>query len=244
MLLMALHRAIEVGVLGDYHLKGGAAIEVRQGFGARATRDVDIEIPVALDQLTTAFAAAITIGCSDFTFVLRRNERAVRDDAVRVLVAMSYLGKPWATINVDLAPAQPGDLADRLPLMVVEFPEIAGEVRTMKTEFQMAQKIHAATTPDLPNYELPYARHVVDVLYLASTGVDPLAVGAACQAVFDVRSANDDRTWPPPVVSLPERWIADYAVTLDGYGMQLRPEFEADDDDIADYMVTYAINER
>jgi len=224
MLLMTLHRAMEVGVLEDYHLKGGAAIEVRHGFGARATLDVDIELPVPLAQLTTVFASAIAVGCGDFTFALRPGERPVREDAVRVSVVMNYLLRRWATMSVDLAPAQPGALADSLPLLAVEFPDIAGEVRTMKTEFQIAQKIHAVTTPDPPDHRLPYARHVVDVLYLAGMGVNPAVIGAACQAVFDARSVSDGRAWPPPATVLPERWIADYGVTLEGYGMALPPE--------------------
>jgi Nucleotidyl transferase AbiEii toxin, Type IV TA system len=224
MLLMTLHRAIEVGILEDYHLKGGAAIEVRHGFGARATLDVDIELPVPLAQLTTVFASAIGVGCGDFTFALRPEERPVREDAVSVSVVMRYLLRPWATISVDLAPAQPGNLADSLPLLAVEFPDITGEARTMKTEFQIAQKIHAVTTPDPAGHLLPYARHVVDVLYLASTDVSPSVIGAACQAVFDARSVHDGRSWPPPAIVLPERWITEYGVTLEGYGMALPPE--------------------
>jgi hypothetical protein len=161
MLLLALHRAIEDGILNDYHLKGGVAIEVRHGFGVRATTDLDIELPYTIHELRTVFATAIAVGCGDFSFDLLPGVRPIREDAVHVSVAMNYLGRRWATINVDLAPAQPGDIADHLPLMVVEFPEMAGVARTMKTEYQIAQKIHAATTPDRPDYQYDYARHVV-----------------------------------------------------------------------------------
>jgi len=223
MLLLTLHHAIEEGALDDYHLKGAAAIEMRHGFGVRATTDIDIELPCRIHEVTAAFAAAIAVGCGDFSFDLLPGVRPIREDAVRVSVAMKYLGRRWATINVDLAPSQPGDVADHLPLMVVEFPEIAGVARTMKTEYQIAQKIHAATTPDRPDYQLDYARHVVDVLYLADEGPDLFAIGAACQAVFDARSATDGRTWPP-VVELPERWIAEYGTTLSAYDMDMPAE--------------------
>jgi hypothetical protein len=223
-LLTTLDRAKRLGILEDYHLKGGAAIELRHGFGVRATRDIDIEIAVPITELTTAFASALAVGCGEFTFALRPGERAVREDAISVAVVMHYVGRPWATISVDLAPAQSGVLADDLPLIIVEFPDITGDVRTMRTEFQMAQKIHAITMGDPPDYQLAYARHVVDVLYLSGTGVEPALVAAACQAVFDARAKNDGRSWPPPMVVLPERWIADYGVTLEGYGMPLSPQ--------------------
>jgi hypothetical protein len=210
MLLMTLHRAMESGLLDDYYLKGGAAIEVRHGFGARATQDVDLELPVPLDVIVPVFAAAIAVGCDDFTFELRGDARPVREDAVTVTVAMKYLGRAWGSIEVDLAPAQPGDVADTLPLASVEFPDLHGRVRTMRTEFQIAQKIHAITMPEPAGYPLKYARHVVDLLYLAGTGVDPATLAAACQGVFDARSAKDGRTWPPDAIILPERWIADF----------------------------------
>jgi hypothetical protein len=223
MLLLALHQAIEEGALEDYRLKGAAAIEMRHGFGARTTTDLDIELPCTIDELTAVFATAIAVGCGDFRFELLPGVRPIREDAVHVSVAMKYLERRWATIDVDLAPAQPGDIADHLPLIVVEFPDIAGVARTMKTEYQIAQKIHAATTPDRPDHQYDYARHVVDVLYLANEGSDLFAIRAACQAVFDARSAADGRTWPP-VVELPGRWIAEYATTLSAYNMGMPAE--------------------
>jgi hypothetical protein len=223
MLLLALQHAIERAVLDDYHLKGGVAIEMRRGFSARSTTDLDIELPYAIDELTAVFNAAITVGCGDFTFELLPDVRPIREDAVRVSVAMKYLGRRWARIEVDLASAQPGDVADHLPLIVVEFPDVAGVARTMKTEYQIAQKIHAATTPDRPDYQFNYARHVVDVLYLAGEGPDFFAIRAACQAVFDARSATDGRAWPP-IVELPKRWIAEYGVTLNAYNIDFPAE--------------------
>ncbi len=79
---------------------------------ARATRDVDVELPVPIDQLVDTFAAALETGYADFTFAPRPRAQAIRDDAVRVEVAMRYLNQPWATTDVDLAPAQAGDCAD------------------------------------------------------------------------------------------------------------------------------------
>jgi predicted nucleotidyltransferase component of viral defense system len=39
-----LERAIQEGILGDYYLKGGAAMELRFAQRARATKDLDLGI--------------------------------------------------------------------------------------------------------------------------------------------------------------------------------------------------------
>ncbi len=41
-LIAALERAVDAGVIDDYIVKGGAAIELRFGVLARATRDLDV----------------------------------------------------------------------------------------------------------------------------------------------------------------------------------------------------------
>lgn len=222
-LLATLERAVEQGVIDTYHVKGGAAIELRFGMRARATRDIDLELAVAIEQLPVVFAAALAVGYDDFTFALRTRPRAVREDAVHVEVAMSYRGLRWATIDVDLAPAQAGAFADTLPIGAAEIPSIVGNARAMKTEFLIAQKIHAATRPDEPDYQYYYARHVVDVLFLATTGVDLVDVRTACHAVFAARAAQDGRDWPPEL-DLPTRWLGDYDVTLREYDLSVRAQ--------------------
>jgi hypothetical protein len=215
------------GVIGDYPVKGGAAIELRFGTLARATRDLDVELPVSLAALRDVFASALADGLEDFTFAVRDRVRPVREDAredARVEVMMRYLGQPWATIDVDLAPAEPGNFTDPIAIISAELPAIASSARTMRTDFLIAQKIHAVLTPDEADYEYAYARHVVDVLFLPRTDVDLDRIRGACHVVFELRAQRDGRTWPPQVISLPERWIADYAATLDLYpDLALRP---------------------
>jgi len=127
---------------------------------------------VSLDALRDVFAAALAEGLNDFTFSVGDRVNPVREDALRVEVAVRYLGRPWATIDVDLAPAEPGDFADSIAIASAELPAMASSARTMRTEFLIAQKVHAVLTPDEPAYEYAYARHVVDVLFLAQTDVD------------------------------------------------------------------------
>jgi hypothetical protein len=224
-LIAALARAVDAGIIHDYIVKGGAAIELRFGTLARATRDLDVELPVPLEALRDAFAAALAGGLDDFSFTVRERVRAVREEALRVEVVVRYLGQPWATVDVDLAPAECGDFADPISVANAELPSVSITARTMRTEFLIAQKIHAALTPDEPDYEYGYARHVVDVLFLARSNVDLDSVRAACHVVFELRSSRDGRTWPPQTIALPPRWITEYAATLEQYpDFILQPE--------------------
>lgn len=196
MLLATLENAIQAGIIDSYRLKGGAAIELRFGLKARATRDIDLELPVTIDRLADVFKASISIGCEDFTFSIDEEPRTIRDEALRVTTTMRYLGRGWATLDIDLAPSSPGDFVDSIPVTNREFPAISTNARTATIAFIIAQKIHAATTPDPPGYELDYARHVVDVLFLSEAGFDIASVRAACHAVFATRSVRDGRSWP------------------------------------------------
>jgi hypothetical protein len=125
-LIAALERAVDAGVIDDYIVKGGAAIELRFGVLARATRDLDVELPVPLASL--------------------------RD-------------------------------------------------------------------------EYGYARHVVDVLFLARSDVNLDSVRAACHLVFELRAPREGRVWPPRTITVPARWIGEYAATLAQYpDLALQPE--------------------
>src|ERR1019366_10629622 len=109
------------------------------------------------------------------------------------------------------------DFTDPIAIISAELPAIASSARTMRTEFLIAQKIHAVLTPDEPDYEYSYARHVVDVLFLAQTDVDLDRIRSACHAIFEARSVRDGRSWPPTSLALPERWVKEYAATVDQY---------------------------
>jgi hypothetical protein len=212
-LIATLDRAVTANRIPDYLIKGGAAIELRFGAAARTTRDLDIELPVPLGHLRDAFGAALADAPGEFTFALRGAVREIREDAVRVAVVMQFAGNGWATIDVDLACATEADMTDAIRVDAVELPGVVANARTMRTEFIIAQKIHAILTPDEPDYEYTYARHVVDVLFLARQST-AREIRHACEAVFATRAAHSGRAWPPQSVTLPERWLRDYAATI------------------------------
>jgi hypothetical protein len=223
-LLTTLEIAHQMNRLESYAVKGGAAIELRFGVKARATKDIDIDLPAPLERLPEMFSNALAVGCGDFSFTLKPGIRKIRDDAVHVLVGMSYAGVPWATVDVDLAPAIPGDVLENVALSAEDFVQLAGTARSIRLERLIAQKIHAATRPEDEGYKYDYARHVVDVLFLTQAGmVDAAELRAACEALFEERGLRGGHAWPPAGL-LPERWIREYDATLQGYGLEMRAE--------------------
>ena len=88
---------------------------------ARATRDLDVELPVPLEALNDAFATALAHDVGDFSFIVSDRIGMIRDEALRVDVVMRYLTLPWATLSVDLAPALPGNFADAIHIADLGF---------------------------------------------------------------------------------------------------------------------------
>src|SRR5882757_3220438 len=59
-----LERAVSEGILDNYDLKGGVALELRFAEGARATKDIDIGVPVERAKRLRVFQDAVVLGPS------------------------------------------------------------------------------------------------------------------------------------------------------------------------------------
>src|SRR5665213_3250385 len=66
-----LERAVSEGILDNYYLKGGVAMELRYAEAARATKDIDIGVSGKREERLRAFQDAIALGFDDFTFQLK-----------------------------------------------------------------------------------------------------------------------------------------------------------------------------
>ncbi|MGA8576739.1 MAG: nucleotidyl transferase AbiEii/AbiGii toxin family protein [Candidatus Cybelea sp.] len=101
-----LQRAIDEGIITDYYLKGGAALELRFADRARTTKDMDIG--VAGNSRRDRFAAlerAAALGFDEFTFRVKAPRDLELVDTVRVDVVIAYRGRGFQTIQIDLGPA-------------------------------------------------------------------------------------------------------------------------------------------
>ena len=194
-----LERALAEGLLGSYHLKGGAALELRFAGQARATKDLDVGMDGPRAGRLEILRAALQSGFDDFTFRAKAGARDMQlADTVRVEVAVAYQSRPWQTIEVDLGPGAKTAVDLVHPrvqgLEELELP-VTSPVRCLSLSEQVAQKIHACTSP----HSAGRARDIVDVL-LIETGatLDIAATAAAVRRVFAERATHRHwRPWPP-----------------------------------------------
>jgi hypothetical protein len=126
--------------------------------------------------------------------------------ALALEIAIEYLGRPWATVDVDLSPANADMETDSVqPIALAELGlESPRSVPCLAVPAQIAQKIHALTEPEPRGRPNPRARDVLDVLLLAERAeVDLAAVRAACEGIFAERAAH---TWPVSSFAFPPGW--------------------------------------
>jgi hypothetical protein len=101
-----LSEAAARGIIPVFFVKGGVAIELRLGLLARATRDLDIGLCAPPMELLPHFDAAIEFGLGDFRLRRRGEARASANGTLVLEVSLEYIGRPWGTVPVDLAPAK------------------------------------------------------------------------------------------------------------------------------------------
>ncbi|WP_455139246.1 nucleotidyl transferase AbiEii/AbiGii toxin family protein [Thermophilibacter sp.] len=213
--------AIVAQMLPDGSVKGGSAIKMRLGDGAtRFTTDLDVARASALEDFTERLAATLRTGWEGFTGALSEESpahpRGVPPQYIMqpYAVKLSYLGKPWLTVKPEIGHNEIGD-ADAPDLVVpadaneileaLGFPAI-GPVPVMPLRHQIAQKLHAVSSPGSMR-----AHDLIDLQLLdrAYDG-DYTDVRATCERLFAYRQAQD---WPPVVEPNPA-WDEAYADQL------------------------------
>jgi len=151
----------------------------------RATRDIDLVVDGA--EAANAVAAlrdALEDTYQGFAFRVKGDPHVMRNDAVRVEVAIEYRGRGWGTIQVDLSPGEAGETEVELvePLDLAPFGlETPAPLPCLSLRYQIAQKIHAMTEPALDDgTSNERFRDLVDLLFmkeLAGDLVDIRTVG-------------------------------------------------------------------
>jgi hypothetical protein len=220
-----LERAVSEGILDNYYLKGGVAMELRFAEGARATKDIDIGVSGESGERLRLFQDAIALGFDDFTFQLKGKPLSMgKVEAVRLELAVRYKTRAWQTIEVDLGPSGKG-LVD-LVKPVIRGVEAMGlrvpsPVRCLNLSEQVAQKLHACTGP----YSHGRARDVLDILLIDLLGkLDAPAVREAANQVFTQRATHDF----PPSTQIPKEWQSELEVLAKelGYPVTSATEIE------------------
>ena len=195
-----LERSVNDGILTDYCLKGGVAMELRFANAARATKDLDLGLKGDRISRLASFEKAIQLGFDQFTFRVRPQTRHMElADTVRAQVAIAYRSRGWQTIDVDLGP--PGIESAELVnpairgLAEMGLPAIRG-IRCISLSEQVAQKLHACTGPAAEGR----ARDILDILLIEILG--QLNYPKTRIAVFTERGTHS----LPTTFEIPATW--------------------------------------
>lgn len=193
-----------------FTLKGGAAMELRLGINARASKDYDAAFRNRAENMLDALDHALADDWGGFQ--LQRTEpQAVRDThALRMDIKLAYKGRPWGSVQLEVAPAegQAGQEIDRVPARPLDHVQIDGPewIACVSVRYQIAQKIHACTEVYADGRANDRFRDLIDLPLLRDlTADDQLpAVREACVEIFALRGKH---TWPPEVTVFPS-WPA------------------------------------
>jgi hypothetical protein len=205
-LLGALDRSRESDPL--FLLKGGVAIELRVGGGARATKDVDLVFFGDPERLGEILDEDLAEPYSVFSFerqgVATRREGLFRQVDVKLL----FRGRSWATVKLEVAqPDSQATDAEEVEAISIDEFGIEGPrmVRCLSLRYQIAQKLHAVTQR-FEVGENERFRDLIDLIICRDLVADLAEVREACVDTFQARGLH---AWPPSL-EVPDAWAEPY----------------------------------
>jgi hypothetical protein len=220
----ALERAGFDGFGTRFTVKGGVALELRLRHMARATRDLDLIFNGEEGDPVAELEAALAAPYQGFAFRRKGAPEQMPNGAARVAIALAFEGKPWGTVQVDVA-RQEGDSAEVEMVDSISLAPFGLEnpaaLPCLSLPYHIAQKIHAMTFVPEGGRRNERFRDLVDLILLQGWVTDLESVRTACRHVFATRGTHP---WPP-FFTLPEHWAEPFARmaadlkldTLDGY---------------------------
>lgn len=204
-------------------VKGGSSLKIRFGnASSRATTDLDAARSIDAKEFSSTFAQRMAIGWEGFAGRLIEMPQAHPKGVPGVYVMqpyavkLSYLGKPWCTIDLEIGHNELGD-ADDADMVIPEdadamlssmgFPPLK-PIPLMPLRYQIAQKLHGLTEPGSQR-----AHDLVDLqLIAANEQIDLVSVRDVCVRLFAYRQMQ---AWPPEAI-LGEGWESIYAEAAEG----------------------------
>ncbi len=211
-------------------LKGGAAMELRLQLDARTTKDIDTFFRESMDSMLARLDEALQAGWGDFTFE-RTEAEAIKDThSLRLDIKLSYRGKRWGTVQLEVAPAEgkSGSDVEDIDAIGIEQFGLEGPERVpcLGISYQIAQKIHACTEPPPEGKAENIRFHdPMDMILLRDIvpGDGWPAVRAACIDTFETRAKH---SWPPELVVYPS-WPTAFAELAGKQGFAITDVEEA-----------------
>lgn len=210
-------------MLPDGAAKGGNSLKIRFGKDAtRFSRDLDTARVSSLDDYISSLEDSLATGWCGFSgFIIPREPAAPKGIPTAYVmrpfeVKLAYNGKSWMTLPLEVGHNEIGDADDPDMITSLEaatimkelgFPE-PGPIPCMKLEHQIAQKLHAVSSPGSER-----AHDLIDLQIAVSNGeIDYAKTRAVCTRLFAYRAEQE---WPPEI-SKGEGWDSLYASQADG----------------------------
>ena len=218
-LAVAFANAIVAQMVGAGVVKGGTSLKFRYDDKmTRVTSDLDTAWSESLDSFLKDVGGKLKEGWNGFKGELQILEQANprRVPFAYVMqpcsVRLNYLGKTWRVVDLEIGHNEIGD-ADAYDVVPVPktiadlaaslaFPAL-GDIRVMKLEYQVAQKLHGVTEARSKR-----AHDLIDLQLIDSLHrLDFVRTGEICRQLFRYRRKQP---WAPTVVKN-EKWAEKFS---------------------------------
>ncbi len=212
-------------------LKGGAALELRLGLRARATKDFDTSYRHLMHGMVERLDEALRHGHGDFTATRTEPETIIDAGAQRMDIKLSYRGRSWATMQLQVAAAEgeAGLEIDRVAGKPLDWLglDVPKDVPCVSVRYQIAQKLHACTEAPRDGRINDRFRDLVDLQLLEELVADDEwgALREACEELFGLRAMH---LWPPTVTVF-DTWPEPYRALTSELGFPVDDVYEAAD---------------
>lgn len=213
-------------------IKGGTAMKLRLGeAGSRFTPDVDSSrrAGMTLEEYQDALEENLRAGWQGFTgrLVPRPGPAPAGVPTEYIMqpfdIKLAYMGEGIKTLRFELGRDEIGSTETAMVTVAADILALFDElglprpdpVPVLATEHQIAQKLHACTTPNVEGTN-DRAHDLVDLQLLVDDDPpDPAKLNEVGRRLFAARRVG---SWPPVVVAWPG-WEALYAEAADGLGV-------------------------
>lgn len=188
-------------------VKGGAAMLIRFGTNARATRDFDSTFRGLVEEIDQALKIAFQLPLWNFTAHMKEldplAEGRLHVRIYRYQISFKYLGDAFNKIRLELTLNQDSEsepITAVLDLSPVRLPKPT-DLELLKITRQIAEKWHACTEPDREGVTNDRVSDVYDLLLLLRAIEEPSTMSEVvreCEVLFGERKIHD---WPVKISS-------------------------------------------
>lgn len=205
-------------------VKGGLALELRWGTGARSTKDLDLARQDTEAAATADLVAAQANDLGDFfVFRIERTDQldaGLEGAAVRYHVTANLDGRRFETAIVDIGFGS----SLVLPLDVIQGPDLLGfagiesiQIPMLTLEQHVAEKLHAYTGTYAGRRSSTRIKDLIDLVLIRSAA--RLEAGRLRQAIHLTFSDRERHPHPASLPDPPASWGPGYRVLADEVGL-------------------------